>query len=271
VGGMIGRLLALALVVASGLPAAALRLEGSPQQGALMRGETVPGAATRLDGRPLRVAPDGGFVFGFGRDHPPRTVLEIQHPDSRVERHELAVAQRQYPTQRIDGLPERMVRPSEADLRRIAHERQLVLAARLTNSPLPHFRQPFIWPVQGVVTGVYGSQRILNGEPRQPHFGIDIAAPEGTPTLAAADGIVLLAEADLYFTGGTLLLDHGHGVSSTYSHLSRLSVVAGQVVRQGEVVGAVGRTGRATGPHLDWRVNWFEERLDPQLLLPRGQ
>ena len=265
---MIAFRLALALLVCCACPAVALQLEGSPQQGALLRGQVAPGASVALDGRPLRVSPEGAFVFGFGRDHKPAALLEVRHADGRLDRRELAVAQRQYPVQRIDGLPERMVRPSESDLRRIERERQLIGEARQVDSALPHFLQGFIWPAQGPVTGVYGSQRILNGEPRQPHFGVDIAAAEGTPVLAAADATVLLAEADLYFTGGTLVLDHGHGVSSTYSHLSRLRVAAGQRVGKGEVVGEVGRTGRATGAHLDWRLNWFDERIDPELVLP---
>jgi murein DD-endopeptidase MepM/ murein hydrolase activator NlpD len=160
-----------------------------------------------------------------------------------------------------------MVTPSEADLARIRADAAKVAAARAIDRPEPPFESGYAWPARGIITGVYGSQRILNGEPRRPHFGIDIAAPTGTPVTAAADGVVAMAD-DLYFTGGTVILNHGYGLTTTYSHMQDVWVVEGQALRQGEPLGTVGATGRATGAHLDWRVNWFDQRLDPALLVP---
>lgn len=175
---------------------------------------------------------------------------------------------RRYETQRIDGLPGRMVTPSTEALKRIHRENSRIAAVRRLDTGRPHYRTGFVWPVVGTVTGVYGSRRILNGEPRRPHYGIDIAADAGTPVRSPADGVVALAADDLYFTGGTVMIDHGFGVTTVLSHLESVDVGVGRTVRQGDVVGAVGATGRVTGPHLDWRVNWFGARLDPALLVP---
>ena len=175
---------------------------------------------------------------------------------------------RRYETQRIDGLPDRMVTPGAEALKRIRRENSRIAAVRRLDTDRPHYRTGFVWPVVGTVTGVYGSRRILNGEPRRPHYGIDIAADAGTPVRSPADGVVALAADDLYFTGGTVMIDHGFGVTTVLSHLDSVDVGAGRTVRQGDVVGAVGATGRVTGPHLDWRVNWFDARLDPALLVP---
>lgn len=174
--------------------------------------------------------------------------------------------QRVYDVQRIDGLPRNMVTPSARELARIRAEGRRIAAARARVSTTPRFADGFSWPVRGRVSGVYGSRRILNGEPRRPHLGVDIAAPAGTPVGAAAAGTVTLAEAALHFTGGTIVIDHGLGISTVYSHLRALHVSAGDEVARGDVIAEVGSTGRSTGPHLDWRVNWFQERLDPALL-----
>jgi murein DD-endopeptidase MepM/ murein hydrolase activator NlpD len=160
-----------------------------------------------------------------------------------------------------------MVTPDESLLTRIAAERELILAAWAYDTTATDFLGGFVWPVVAPISGVYGSQRILNGEPRQPHFGVDMAAPEGTPVAAPAGGIVRLAEPDLNFTGGTVIIDHGHGLSSTLMHLASVLVAVGQRVEQGDIVGTVGATGRATGPHLDWRMNLYDARIDPQLLV----
>jgi len=267
---MIARLV-FALVLAGGLagPAAALELtvDGHATQGGLMIGHTEPGASVRVDDADLRPAADGTFVFGFGRDHgPTATVTATKGGETAVET--IDVAQRAYDIQRIDGLPDKLVTPDAETMTRIQREAALVGSARATDSDLSGFLESFQWPVEGIISGVYGSQRVLNGEPRRPHFGVDIAASEGTPIRAPADGRVTMAEKTLYFTGGTVIIDHGHGISTTYLHMSRLDVKVGDTVTQGEMIGAVGKTGRATGPHLCWRLNWFQERLDAALVVP---
>ncbi|MDZ3823568.1 MAG: M23 family metallopeptidase [Pseudoxanthomonas sp.] len=245
-----------------------LELPASVVQGALVTGRVPPGSSVHLGERPLRVAPDGWFVFGVGRDHGTGIELHARFPDGSRHLAQVAVEQRAWRIERVDGLPPATVSPDPALARRIASEQARVSAARERDDDRTDFLQAFAWPVQGRVSGVYGSQRILNGEPRNPHYGLDVAAPTGTPIRAPAAGLVILAEPDFYLTGGTLTLDHGHGVSSTFIHLSRIDRAVGERVEQGEVIGAVGATGRATGPHMHWGMNWFEVRVDPQLLLP---
>lgn len=236
-------------------------------QGGMVRGSAVLGTVITLDGRALRLSPAGHFVFGFGRDALPEAELMAVHPDGKEETRTLTIRAREYDIQRIEGLPQKMVTPPAETLARIRAESAKVRAARDIDSAEIHFSVPFIWPAKGRISGVYGSQRILNGEPRQPHFGVDVAAPTGTPVHAPAAGKIRLAELDLYYSGGTIILDHGHGLSSSFLHMSRVDVVVGQQVAQGEVIGAIGATGRVTGAHLDWRMNWFEQRLDPALLV----
>ncbi len=238
-----------------------LTIEGPMEQGALLRGQTLPNAKVVLDGHAVRVAPDGRFIFGFGRDAPNRAVLEVSVGGEALRR-DLAVKARQYDIQRINGLPEKQVTPDPDLLERIKRENAIVFKARTADSDLPFFETPLIWPARGPISGVYGSQRILNGEPRAPHYGVDVAAPAGSPVKAALPGTVTLAEPDLYLTGGTVLVDHGYGLSTTYMHMSRLDVKVGQQLAQGDQIGLVGATGRVTGPHLDWRVNWYQVRLD---------
>ena len=245
-----------------------LRLDGDFVQGALVHGTTDPRARVLLDGRRVRVSPAGRFVIGFGRDAPEQARLEVALPDGRHLERPLHITQRSYQIQRIDGLPAKMVTPPEEVLARIRADAALIAEARAADRAETYFEDGFVWPATGIVTGVFGSQRILNGEPRRPHFGIDIAAPEGTPVKAAAGGVVTVAHADMYFTGGTVVLDHGHGLTSAYLHLKDVRVTEGQVVQQGETIGTVGSTGRSTGAHLDWRLNWFDQRLDPALLVP---
>ncbi|HEX6978259.1 MAG TPA: M23 family metallopeptidase [Alphaproteobacteria bacterium] len=256
------------LCLAGRAQAADLELSGQFVQGALVTGRVVPGARVTFEGRPMRVAPDGTFLIGFGRDAAPEARLVVEYPDGRREERVLTVTPRKWNIQRIDGLPERQVTPDPDDLKRIRAENALIAAARARDSAEALFKNGFIWPVIGRISGVYGSQRILNGQPRQPHYGIDIAAPVGTPVVAAAAGIVALVHEDMFFTGKTIILDHGHGLSSVYSHLSEIAVRAGERVEQGTVIGRVGATGRVTGAHLDWRVNLFDIRLDPALLVP---
>ena len=244
-----------------------LEITGALVQGGLARGQVPPGSEVSFAGRRLHLDPAGRFLVGFGRDAASGEVLVVRYPDgSRVQRR-LEIAPRDYKIQRIDGLPPREVSPSAEDLVRIQADAKLIEAARERDSAEPGLASAFAWPVVGPISGVYGSQRVLNGEPRAPHRGVDIAAPAGTPVGAMADGVVSLAAPDMYFTGNTVMIDHGYGLHSVYAHLSRLLVKVGQTVRKGQPVGRVGATGRATGPHLHWGVYWFDRALDPALLV----
>ncbi|MCS4504530.1 hypothetical protein KBTX_01821 [wastewater metagenome] len=271
---MRGRWWALALMLIgwmAALPAVAgqLRLDGEPVQGALLTGHVAPASATvRFAGREVRVADDGTFVIGFGRDAERRETLVAEWADGSRVRREMSVARRHYRIQHIDGLPPRTVSPDEDALKRIRREVAMVREARRRNDPRADYTSGWRWPVTGRITGVYGSQRVLNGEPRRPHYGVDIAAPRGATVVAPADGVVSLVHDDMYYSGGTLLIDHGQGVSSAFLHLSRITVKEGERVRRGDPIAEVGASGRATGPHLDWRMNWFDRRVDPTLLVP---
>jgi murein DD-endopeptidase MepM/ murein hydrolase activator NlpD len=270
------RWLALTLLLLSGAalaqanqPPAGVSWQGDFSQGGLVIGMAQPGITLKLGERSVPVAKDGRFVFGFGRDEPATVTLAVSHSGGQSEARVLQIAPQKYDIQRIDGLPPAQVTPPPAVLDRIKRENAQIAAARQRNTPRQDFLQTWIWPAKGPVSGVYGSQRILNGEPRTPHFGLDIAAPTGSPVMAPVDGEVTLAEKDIYFTGGTIIIDHGMGINSAYSHLQSVTVKVGQHVKQGQQIGTVGATGRATGPHLDWRLNWFDVRLDPQRLLPK--
>ena len=264
--GLIALLAGLAACAGSA-PVRPVELTGAIVQGGTVFGTAEPGATVTLDGRPVRVAADGRFVFGLGRDAPASAVLEVRHPRGIVSRIPLSVAARDYQIQHVDGLPQNLVTPDPQEEARIQREQAQVNEARKLDLDRPLFQSGFIWPALGPISGVYGSQRILNGTPRAPHYGVDVAAPEGAPVRAPADGVVSFAAPDLLLTGGTLVIDHGHGLSSTFIHLSRIEVATGAEVKQGDLVGAVGATGRATGPHLHWGMNWFEVRLDPQLVV----
>jgi murein DD-endopeptidase MepM/ murein hydrolase activator NlpD len=244
-----------------------LQLRGEPVQGGIVIGRVEPGTRVSLDGRALPVAADGSFLAGFGRDADPEATLELRRRDGAQATRRLAVRQREYAVQRIDGLPERQVTPPPEVLERIRVEAARVADARARADDRTDFLSGFEWPAEARGSGVYGSQRILNGEPRQPHYGVDLALPRGAPVAAPADGVVTLAESDLYFSGGTLIMDHGLGLSSTFLHLHRILVAPGDRVLRGQVVAEAGATGRATGPHLDWRMNLGEARIDPELVL----
>jgi murein DD-endopeptidase MepM/ murein hydrolase activator NlpD len=250
-----------------GAAASELHLEGALVQGGLVRGQATPGSRVLLDGRELRLSADGWFVFGFDRDAPATAELTIQGPDGHEDRRRLEIAARRYRIQRIDGLPPREVTPSAEDLARIQADAELIEAAKRRDGGGRGFTEAAAWPAIGRVSGVYGSQRILNGEPRAPHRGVDVAAPAGTPVLAMAGGVVSLAEPAMYYTGGTVIIDHGHGLHSVYAHLRDVLVEVGQEVAQGRPLGTIGATGRATGPHLHWGVYWFDRAIDPALLV----
>ncbi|MEX0582684.1 MAG: M23 family metallopeptidase [Sneathiella sp.] len=242
-------------------------LTGNFTQGGLVMGLTEPGAHVFFDEKPVTVSPEGRFLFGFGRDFKDSSVLKITYPDGAEETKTINIAKREYKVERVNGLPPSKVTPSPEFLARIKKENAKIAKIRAIETPEEWFLSGWQWPAQGRVSGVYGSQRVLNDIPKRPHFGLDIAAPVGTPVVASTDGQVRMAEADLFYTGGTVMIDHGYGLISVYSHLSKIDVTVDQFVRQGEKIGEIGATGRATGPHLDWRLNWFGERLDPELLL----
>lgn len=264
------RFLAAALLcfLATRAAAVELTLQGNVTQGGLVFAQTVPGATVSLDGKLLRLTADGRFIFGFTRDAAPEATLTVTAPDGAVETRALQVAQRDYDIQRIDGIQKDYVSPPPEVLARIRADAEAAARARELDRPETDFDTGFIWPCIGPISGVYGSQRILNGEPRQPHYGVDIAGPVGTPVKAPADAVVTLAHPDMYFSGATLIMDHGHGLSSSFLHLDKILVKEGQRVKQGEVVALMGKSGRVTGAHLDWRMNWFDQRIDPTLLVP---
>ncbi len=245
-----------------------LRIEGDVSQSGLLHGHIDAGERVYLGERELWTTPDGNFICGFGRDAVPRQVLTLVDARGQKYRYEVTLQQRQYDIQKIDGISHRMMNPSKEDLARIHHEAELVMTARKTASRRLDFQESFIWPVTGRISGIYGSQRIFNGEPRRPHFGIDIAAPKGTTVRAPAGGVVTLAHPGMFFSGKTMIIDHGYGLSSSFLHLSKILVKVGDAVVQGQPIAEVGATGRVTGPHLDWRINWFEQRLDPALFVP---
>lgn len=270
---MAASLLTLSALVAGPSPASDRRtdLPQSVRQGTLVIGNAEPRSKVTVAGRALRVARDGTFAFGVGRDETGPVQVQILWFDGARESVNIKVTPGDWPIERIDGVPPATVNPPPAIAARIAREQAQVVAARARNDARIDFAKAFIWPVQGRISGHFGNQRIYNGTPKPPHSGMDIAAADGTPVLAPAAGVVTFAAPDLYLTGGTLLLDHGHGVSSNFLHLSRLDLKVGDRVEQGQVIGAVGATGRATGPHLHWGMSWFDVRIDPMLVLERGK
>ena len=235
-------------------------------QGALVVARTDPANRVRVSGRDVRVAADGTFVFGVARDATGRVPVRIEAPGGTIAWDSPAVVERAWDVEIIEGVPPETVEPPPAVAERIAREAAAVAAARTRDDARTGFADAFAWPVRGRISGRFGSGRVYNGRPGGGHSGMDIAAADGTPVLAPAAGVVTLAD-DLYITGGTVLLDHGHGVSSNFLHLSRIDVAVGDTVEQGQPIGRVGATGRATGPHLHWGMNWFDVRVDPLLVL----
>ncbi len=244
-----------------------LKIRGQWKQGGLLFGEVPRGSIVKVNERIVRVSPEGHFVFGVGRDAPAQASVSVTMPTGKTLEQNFSVAKREYNIQRVDGVEQKHVTPPTEVLDRIAEEAALMQQVRTVDDPRTDFLQPFKWPLAGRITGVYGSQRVYNGVPRSPHYGLDIAGPVGAEVVAPAAGLVTLVEPDLYYSGGTLVLDHGHGLSSTFIHLSKILVKVGERITQGQPIALVGATGRATGPHLDWRMNWFDQRLDPQLLM----
>ena len=245
----------------------AVEFNGKFIQGHFIIGKTDPNSKIKIDKKQVKVSKDGYFAFGLDRDRKYDVVITIEK-DGAKKNITKKVQKRKYNIQRIDDLDEKQVTPPEEVYERIKLENKLIAEARAIETDLDFFKDKFIIPVDdAIITGVYGSQRILNGKPKWPHYGLDFAQKEGTPVKAMLDGIVTLAEPDLYYSGGTLIFDHGHGISTLYMHMQKIFVKKGQKIKQGEVIGTVGSTGRATGPHLDIRLNWFGTRLDPATAL----
>jgi len=268
----------LTLLAVAGSPVAApaqgddrVVFPASVQQGAMVLGKVPPGSRVEYAGRRLRATGYGTVVFGVGRDQAGPVQVDVVRPDGSRTSARIDVTPRDWPVQRVDGVPPKTVEPPPEIAERIRREQAQVTAARERDDDRADFAQRFAWPVQGRISGRFGNQRVYNGKPGSPHSGMDIAAPAGTPVKAPAAGVVTFAAPDLYLTGGTVLLDHGFGISSNFLHLSRIDVKVGERVEQGQVIGAVGATGRATGPHLHWGMNWFDVRIDPLLVLERPQ
>ena len=242
-------------------------LTGDFKQGGLLWGEVSPEASIVFNDRAVPVLPDGSFVIGLGRDAAPGQTLSVDSTTCPI-----TISTREYRISRVEGVPQRTVTPPPEQLERIRRERALVRAAKAQRIEQVEFlhavRDGLAWPAMGRISGVYGSQRFYNGTPGNPHYGVDIARPTGHPVLSPGPGVVTLAEPDLFYSGGTVILDHGYGLNSSFLHMSRIDVKVGDVIETGDQLGAIGATGRATGPHLDWRMSWFDQRVDPQLLVP---
>ncbi|PWK49103.1 M23 family metallopeptidase [Pleionea mediterranea] len=242
-------------------------LQSKLVQGGFLIGQVKAGTQVEFLDRNLVVNSQRQFIIGFGRDFPDTATLKLTHSNT-TESVQFNIRKRQWKIERIDGLPPSKVNPkSAAVLKRIAEDVREIKKGRAMESSLNYFLHPFIYPAKGRISGVYGSQRVLNGEPKRPHYGQDIAAPVGTPVIAPLSGIVRVAHPDMFYSGATVILDHGHGLTSTYLHLDKIHVTVGQEIKQGELMATIGQSGRATGPHLDWRINWHNQRLDPALFI----
>ncbi|WP_211343381.1 M23 family metallopeptidase [Lampropedia puyangensis] len=242
----------------------------SVQQGSMVIGRVPPGSQVHYSNRTLRTTTYGTVVFGVGRNEVGPAVVAVRTPDGASYTAQVQVTPRDWPTERVNGVPPQTANPKGDIAARIQREQAQVTAARNRDDDRTDFAQKFIWPVQGRISGRFGNARVYNGQPSPAgHSGMDIAAPNGTPVKAPAAGVVTFADANMYLTGGTVLLDHGFGISSNFLHLSRIDVKVGDRVEQGQVIAAVGATGRATGPHLHWGMNWFDVRIDPLLVLER--
>ena len=245
----------------------ALEIRGSVSQGGLLLGKVSPAEKVEFMNRQVRVSAEGWFVVGLGRNAPEEVELRVHSPDGESASYRFQVIQRQYKEDRVEGVPQKTVTPPPEVLERIRQEAALVRQARADDEQFQYFLAGFRKPAEGRISGVYGSRRVYNGTPGRPHYGLDIAAPTGTPVYAPASGVVKLVHDDMFYSGGTLVIDHGHGLTSTFIHLSEVLARPGEHVDSGELIARIGASGRATGPHLDWRINWFDVRLDPALVL----
>jgi murein DD-endopeptidase MepM/ murein hydrolase activator NlpD len=242
-------------------------LKGSLIPGSLIIGKVAPGSKINFHKKTVRVSPDGTFILGFGRNAKLTQSIEILDPNGFTYTQNIKLKKRTYNITRIDGLPGRKVTPNPKDVKRIKANNAGIARVRQLDTKTQNFLNGFQWPILGRISGVYGSQRVLNGKPRSPHNGVDIAAPKGSTVLATAKGTIALVHQDMFYSGKTVMIDHGHGLSSIYIHMSEILVKQGQLVTKGEAIGAVGMTGRATGPHLHWGISLFRTHLDPMLIV----
>ena len=242
-------------------------LKGSLIPGSLITGKVAPGSKINFHKKTVRVSPDGTFILGFGRNAKLTQSIEILDPNGFTYTQNIKLKKRTYNITRIDGLPGRKVTPNPKDVKRIKANNAGIARVRQLDTKTQNFLNGFQWPILGRISGVYGSQRVLNGKPRRPHNGVDIAAPKGSTVLATATGTIALVHQDMFYSGKTVMIDHGHGLSSIYIHMSEILVKQGQLVTKGEAIGAVGMTGRATGPHLHWGISLFRTHLDPMLIV----
>jgi murein DD-endopeptidase MepM/ murein hydrolase activator NlpD len=243
-----------------------LEYYGALKPGGVVLGRVTPGDSVRLNDQDVVVSSEGYFVLGFGRDAGLVQSLTVMS-EGREAVTQLKLSPREYVTQKVEGVPKQTVTPSKEKLARIKEEASLVRKARAKSSDRLDFLGSFDVPADGPITGVYGSQRYYNGVPKRPHYGVDYAGPVGSPVRAPANGVVTLVHPDMFYSGGTLIVDHGHSLSSTFIHLSEVLVKEGQEVKKGDLIAKIGKGGRATGPHLDWRMNWQDQRVDPALML----
>lgn len=245
-------------------------LTGTFIPGALLIGKTLPSSTIKLNDTPVNVADNGVFVIGFGRDASLENTLTITDKSTPTTntKNALVLKKRKYREQRVNGISKKITNPNPKNVARGQLDAKQVRAARAIVSDDQFFTQSFIWPAKGRISGVYGSVRYYNGKMGRPHYGVDMAGPTGTDVFAPADGIVRLFVPDMFYSGGTLIIDHGMEVNSTFLHLSKGLVKVGDKVKQGQLIAKTGTTGRSTGPHLDWRMNWKNQRVDPQLLVP---
>ncbi|PMG73059.1 peptidase [Shewanella sp. 10N.286.51.B7] len=247
---------------------AEINLQGKFEQGALVRGHVPAGSTVKLNGEDIGITAKGEFAIGFEREAKAEQMLEVVYPSGLTELKPLKIATKEYKIDRVTGISKKIMKPNPAAQERAAKDAKQTRAARNTFSEQTAFMQDFIWPVTGRISGVYGSQRVYNGKPGNPHYGVDVARPTGTVVVSPADGVITLAEPDMFYSGGTVIIDHGYGINSTFLHLSKIYAKVGDVVKQGQELAEIGATGRVTGPHLDWRLNWYQMRLDPVTVVP---
>ncbi len=260
--------MAISSLLISSYASAQVELVGKMEQGALIRAHVEPGTKVSLNGEAVKVTSKGDFAFGFGREAELNQELKLIYPDGLTQIMPLTISEKVYKIDRVNGISKKIMKPDPKAVERSRKDSKQVKAARAQFSEQNAFTQDFIWPLTGRISGVYGSQRVYNGKPGNPHYGVDVAAKTGTVVVAPADGIISLSVADMFYSGGTIILDHGYGVSSSFLHLSKLYVKEGELIKQGQPIAEVGATGRVTGPHLDWRVNWYQMRLDPVTIVP---
>ena len=242
-----------------------LDLKGSFIQGGLLFGKTISKNKIIFNKKNIFVNKKGDFVLPLGRDEKLENLIEVD--GKKKETHIIKISKRKYKIQKIDGLPKNKVTPNEKELKRIKKESKKIRESKSVFFDQTLYKSGFIWPLKGVITGEYGNQRILNGKPRRPHYGLDIAAKSGSKIISPSDAIVVLTMEDSFFNGKMIILNHGLGINSIYSHLKKIYIKEGEKIKKGDLIAEVGSTGRSTGPHLDWRINVFNTAVDPALLL----